>query len=531
MNILLIYPKNPEGNFWYFDNVAKKYLQNFKFLFLKFLLRFLLKFFSKDLVSKWKFLKRKNKATFAPLGLLTVASMLPKNWHLKLIDLNVEDLTNNQIKWSNMVFISGMLVQKTSIKEIILRCKNQNKVIVAGGPLFASQYNEFIEVDHFVLNEAEITLPLFLKDLEENKLKRIYTSEEKPDLNKSPMPLWKLINPKNYVTLPIQFSRGCPFNCDFCEITTLFGFKVRTKTPLQILAELQAIKDSGYKGESIFVVDDNLIGNIPKAKEMLKELIKWQKKNNYPFKILTQVSINLAKDDELIDLFIKANINKVFIGIETPDLDNLKSCGKIQNTNVDLLSEVKKLLKNGIQVMAGFIYGFEKDNNETRKHLEEFIQKSGIVNAMPAILTALPGTQFEEKMRKENRLLGETKGGSQNNIYLNFLHNNRDEIIANYYRLTKNIYSRKNYYKRINIFLKYYKPSIKKEKISFNNLMAFLKSIFYIGILSKESIFYWILIIKLLTNQRKIRSFAIAIEMAISGRNYFKVVKKSSFSL
>lgn len=524
MNALLIHPKSPEGSYWNFDSIAKRYLQNFKFLFLKFLLRFLLKLFSKELILKWNFLKIKNKATYAPLGLLTVAAMLPKKWNLKLIDLNVEDLNGEDIVWADIVFTSAMLVQKLSVKEIIARCKAENKTIVAGGPLFTSQYDQFSEVDHFVLNEAEVTLPLFLKDLEENKLKRTYASEEKPDLSKSPIPAWWLIKFKYYVALLVQFSRGCPFDCDFCEITSLFGHKVRTKTPSQFLAELQALYDMGWH-DSVFFVDDNLIGNVSKAKEMLKEVAQWQKKNKYPFKILTQVSINLAKDDELIKLFVEANISKVFIGIETPNSENLTSCGKMQNVNVDMLASVKKLLENGIQVMAGFIYGFDKDDLQTCEDLIGFVQESGIVNAMPNLITALPRTRFEEKLKKENRLLGESNGGTQINAGLNFLHEKKEEIVANYHRIVKTIYSRRNYYKRIDTFLKYYKHSVKEKMLSWSNLTAFLKSIFYIGIFSRENIYYWLLIIKLITSRKKRKSFGVAIDMAISGRNFFKMTK------
>jgi radical SAM superfamily enzyme YgiQ (UPF0313 family) len=503
MNCLLIYPKNPEGNFWYFDSIVRRYLQNFKFL------------------------KRKRKATYIPLGLLTVAAIIHEKfekWILKLIDLNVEELIENHIKWADVVFISAMIVQKENTQEIIRRCKALGKIVIAGGPLFTTQYNEFSEVDHLILNEAEVTLPLFLKDLKENKPKRIYTSKERADLGKSPIPAFWLINLWNYVAMSIQTNRGCPFYCEFCGITSMLGHKVRTKTPSQVLVELQTLYDIGWRG-SIFIVDDNLIGNIPKAREMLREISQWQKKNGYPFKFLTQVSINLAKDEELVRLFIEANIGKVFVGIESPDPKNLDECEKIQNINIDMLSAIKKLLTNGIQVMAGLIYGFDKDNEETRRDLEDFTQRSGIVNTMPNLLTALPETRFWERLRRENRLLLESSSSAQINKGLNFLHQKKEEIKINYHRLLENIYSRRNYYKRIDTFLRYYKHKIRDKIFSWSNLIAFLKSIFYIGIFSRENIYYWMLIIKLIISRKKRKSFGVAIEMAISGKNFFKMAK------
>jgi len=265
MNILLVYQKYP-NTFWSFKHV--------------------LRYISK-------------KAVFPPLGLLTVAAMLPKEWNKKLVDVNVRELKDEHIAWADMVFIGAMTVQKNSAQEIINRCKAQGKIIVAGGPVFTTDYKKFKGIDYFILNEAEVTLPNFLKDLKKGKLKQVYTSKKWPDITKTPAPLWSLIDFKDYATMAIQYSRGCPFDCEFCDVTIMNGRHPRTKTPEQIINELQSIYDNGWRA-SVFIVDDNFIGNKINVKKMLPHLISWQIKYRYPFTLLTEASLNLADDEELM---------------------------------------------------------------------------------------------------------------------------------------------------------------------------------------------------------------------------------------
>src|SRR3989344_33407 len=280
------------------------------------------------------------KAAFPPLGLMTIAAMLPKEWKIRLADLNVRDLEDKDIEWAEMVFISAMLVQKDSAQKIITRCKKAGKTVVAGGPAFSAQPELFERVDHFVLNEAEITLPIFLQDLKNGEVKRMYTSSEKPSLTQTPLPLWSLINFKDYATMSVQYSRGCPFNCDFCDIIVMNGRTPRVKKPEQMIEEFQLLYNKGWRG-SVFIVDDNFIGNKPQVKIMLKQLIDWQKKHKYPFQFITEASINLASSKDLMELMSKANFFKVFLGIETTHLDSLEGCGKVQNTKVDLSEAVR----------------------------------------------------------------------------------------------------------------------------------------------------------------------------------------------
>jgi len=488
MNILLIYPKYPD-TFWSFNHILR-------------------------LISK--------KAAFPPLGLLTIASMLPTEWNKKLVDLNVRELKDKDIIDADMVFISAMLVQKNDIKAVIKKCKEFGKTIVAGGPAFSNEYHKYKEVDHFVLNEAEVTLPMFLKDLDEGNLKKVYSSKERPDISKTPIPLWSILKLKHYATMSVQYSRGCPYNCEFCDIVIMNGRKPRTKSNEQMIAEFQAIYDAGWRGP-VFVVDDNFIGNKVKVKDMLLSLIKWQKKNKYPFTLFTEASVNLAEDRHLMRLMSAANFNKVFLGIESTSLESLKECSKYQNVNINLAEAVKTIHNFGIQVMGGFIVGFDSDTENIFEAQIKFIQEVGIVTAMVGMLGVIPQTRLWYRLKDEGRLL---KGSTGENTdgHLNFIPKMGEiNLIEGYKKIISTIYSSKNYYKRINIFLKTFKPKF-KNKMSFSDIKIFLNCSWRIGILSRSSLRYWRLVIK--TFFTKKRAFPVAVELAIQGLHFQKVTKK-----
>ena len=488
MNILLVYPKYPD-TFWGFKHV--------------------LKFISK-------------KAVQPPLGLLTVAAMLPDEWNKKLVDVNVSELKDQDIAFADMVFISAMIVQGDSAQEIISRCKAQGKVIVAGGPAFTTQHEKFSGVDHFVLNEAEITLPLFLKDLNEGNLKQLYTSDDKPDITETPIPLWSLINFKDYRIMVVQYSRGCPFNCEFCDIIVMNGRVPRTKTPEQLINELQSLYDSGWR-KAVFVVDDNFIGNKVNVKKMLPFLIKWQKEHKYPFTLMTEASINLAEDKELMVMMSAANFNCVFLGLETPCIDSLKECGKMQNTTIDLVEAVKTIHQNGMEVMGGFIVGFDNDNESIFETQIKFIQKIGVVTAMVGLLTAAPQTRLWHRLKAEGRLVADTTGENTDGT-LNFIPKmGKEKLVAGYKKIISTIYSPKNYYRRINTFIKNYRPSA-RAKISREDFQAFIKSTWKIGIFSKARFHYWKLLIKTFLTKR--RAFPAAVHLAICRHHFEKVSKR-----
>ncbi|MBU4603223.1 DUF4070 domain-containing protein, partial [bacterium] len=365
--------------------------------------------------------------------------------------------------------------------------------IVAGGPLFTSGYEDFEDdVDYFILNEAEITLPLFLEDLKRGHLKHIYTSDQWVDLKKTPIPLWELADINKYATMCIQYSRGCPFNCDFCDVTLLFGHKMRLKTKDQILVELESLYLQGWRG-GVFIVDDNFIGNKRELKgEVLPAIINWMEKRKYPFSFTTQASINLSDDEELIQLMVHAGFGSVFVGIETPNEKSLAECNKLQNKNRDLIACVKKIQRFGLIVNGGFIMGFDNDTPAIFERLIEFIQKSGIASAMVGLLNAPRGTKLYQRLAKENRLLKEATGDNTD-LSINFIPKmNYKALIDNYKRVLNTIYSPKCYYERLLTLLKNMK-TLKKKRYQFHlcYLTAFLKSIWQLGIIGKERIYYW----------------------------------------
>lgn len=488
MNILLVYPKYP-ATFWSFKHV--------------------LRFISK-------------KAAFPPLGLLTVAAMLPKEWSKTLVDVNIEELREEQIAWADMIFIGAMIIQMESAQEIINRCKTQGKIVVVGGPAATTLHEKFTGVDHFVLGEAENTLPLFLADLENSNPKPIYSCPDRPDITKTPAPLWSLINFGDYAVMPVQYSRGCPFNCEFCDIIVMYGRSPRTKTPQQLIKEMQLLHEIGWKGD-VFIVDDNFIGNKSKVKKMLPALIQWQKEHKYPFTFTTESSADLADDEELIQMMSAANFNKVFVGIETPNVDSLEECGKHQNATLNLEEAVSVIQQNGIQVMGGFIIGFDNDTNHIFEAQIRFIQKMGIVTAMVGLLNALPQTRLWHRLKAEGRLLKETTG-ENTDASLNFIPlMGQQKLVEGYQKIVATIYSPKNYYRRINTLISNYKPSA-KNKLSFEDFVATIKSMWHVGILSRARFWYWRLLIK--TSLRKMRALPIAIELAIYGLHFEKVCDK-----
>lgn len=448
--------------------------------------------------------------------------MLPEEWEKKLVDLNVDKLEQDDIDWADIVFVSGMLIQKESAKEIIRHSKESGKIVVAGGPAFNAETDSFPEVDHFVLDEAEITLPLFLNDLATGKLQKIYTSDERPDITKTPIPMWSLINMKKYAAMSIQYSRGCPFDCEFCDIILLNGRIPRTKTHDQMTAELQALYDAGWRG-GVFIVDDNFIGNKKKVKEMLPHIIEWQKKNNYPFTLFTEASVDLGGDFELMGLMSKANFNKVFLGIETPNPESLVECGKNQNTRFDIAECVQNIQQHGMQVMGGFIVGFDNDTEDIFESQVKFIQNMGIVTAMVGILEAVPNTKLWKRLKAEGRLLTEGTGNNTD-THLNFIPKmGKNNLIEGYKWIVRKIYSPHYYYDRINTFVKNFNPTA-KAKFSLADFKALVRSIWRIGIFSRSSILYWKLIIK--TFFVKFKALPSVIELAILGVHFQYITKK-----
>ena len=471
------------------------------------------------------------KAAFPPLGLLTVSSMLPQEWEKKLIDMNAAPLSDKDIRWADYVFVSAMVVQRESVREIIRRCKKLNARMVAGGPLFTSEYEKFEEVDHLVLNEAEITLPPFLEDLGRGCAKHIYTSEERPDVRQTPLPMWSLLDIKKYSTMSIQYSRGCPFDCEFCDIIVLYGHKVRTKSKDQLLEELEALYNRGWRA-GVLIVDDNFIGNKRKLKEeILPAIVEWQKERKYPFLLSTQASINLADDEELMRLMVMAGFDSVFVGIETPNEESLAECSKRQNKNRDLVASVKKMQNHGLQVQGGFIIGFDSDPVSIFKSQINFIQKSGIVMAMVGLLNAPPGTKLHQRLKKENRLL-ENVSGDNTDCSMNFIPKmDRETLLNGYKHVLTTIYSPRQYYKRVKMFLKQYKPQRRKgiSQLQLWHVRAFIRSMWFLGVTDRGREHYWRFFVSTLL--RRPRSFPMSMTLAIYGFHFQTIVRKYTGAL
>jgi len=404
-----------------------------------------------SLKSALKFISK--KAMLPPLGLLTVAAMLPDSCQCKLIDMNTTRLRDRHLLWADMVFLTGMAIQKKSVDQVIHRCKKLSVKIAAGGPLFTAFPEAFSDVDHLVVNEAEITLPSFLKDMESGCPKRYYTTHEKPDLKSTPIPQWDMINMKKYALMGIQYSRGCPFNCDFCDVTRLFGHAVRTKTTRQIIDELQSLYVHNWRGD-VFFVDDNFIGKRQQLKtELLPAIIEWMEKRKHPFAFNTQVSIDMVDDPELMALMAKAGFDCVFIGIESPNESSLTECNKKQNTGRDIVAAIKKIQHFGMQVQGGFIVGFDNDKPGVFDKMINLIQDSGVVTAMVGLLNAPRGTKLYKKLMSENRLTKSLTGDNMD-CTMNFIPRmDIHELISGYQKVLNTIYSQKYFCKRIKTFL------------------------------------------------------------------------------
>lgn len=486
MNVLLIYPEFPD-TFWSFKHALK-------------------------------FVRK--RASFPPLGLLTVAALLPPEWDARLVDVNVRQLTNRDLEWADYAFIGGMVVQRASAQALIGRCKQAGVPVVAGGPMFTNEPERFPDVDHLVLNEAEVTLPVFLEDVAAGSPQRLYTSSEFPDMTRSPTPRWELADLRKYASTNIQYSRGCPYNCDFCNVTTLFGHVPRVKTPEQIIAELDSLRERGWR-RNVFFVDDNLIGHRRKLKtELLPALIEWQKGGRkMPF--FTEASINLADDDKLMRMMSEAGFDQVFIGIETPNDESLAECGKSQNTQRDMVADVRRIHRAGMQVQAGFIVGFDNDTPSIFQRQIDFIQNSGIVTAMVGMLQAPVGTRLYERLKGEGRLLEDQTGDNADGTTNIIPKMSLETLREGYKEILEHIYAPKHYYRRVRTFLREYERPQIRTRLTLQDILAFFRSTYRLGIFGKERVQYWQLMVWTLF--RRPQHFSLAITLAIYGHHFRKV--------
>jgi len=496
MNALLIYPEFPD-TFWSFKHA--------------------LKFLGK-------------RAAQPPLGLMTVAALLPRAWNKRLVDTNVELLRDRELAWADVVLLSGMHIQRESLLAIVERCRALGLRTVVGGPIASSVPAAELKADHVVIGEAESLVGTLASDLERGMAKPIYQAAERPEMRTSPLPELSLIKMRRYSTMAVQYSRGCPFNCEFCDIIEIYGRRPRTKAVEQVLAELDQLRAAGWR-EAVFIVDDNFIGNKARAKELCVALAEWRSRYKTSFDFNTEASLNLADDPELMQLMKDAGFVSVFLGIETPDESGLIASNKLQNTRRSLLESVATIQSYGMQVMGGFILGFDTDREDIFDRMVEFIQSSGIPIAMVGLLQAMPGTQLFKRLRLEGRILNAGQGDNTNDK-LNFLPNmDSIRLIEGYRSVLRRIYSCEAYYERVKLYLSrtYSKNEEKRTRqrwLTKGNVRAFVTSIVRQGIFGSHRWSYWRFLLTVATRYR--HCVGPAMTLAVMGYHFQVMISRLS---
>ena len=490
MNALLVYPRFPD-TYWSF--------------------RYALSFQGK-------------RAAQPPLGLMTVAALLPATWKLRLIDTNVERLKESDLAWADVALVSGMHVQQQDLIQIVRRCRARGLRTIVGGPIANSVPASTLQADCVVTGEAEELIGRLARDLEAGTLQAVYQAEGYPPMEHSPLPDLSLIRLNRYSTMTVQYSRGCPFNCEFCDIIEIYGRRPRTKAVTQVLAEFDQLYAAGWRGP-VFIVDDNFIGNKARVRHLLAAIVEWQTEHSHPFRFITEASLNLADDRELLQSMKDAGFTSVFLGIETPDESSLAAANKLQNTRRDLLDSVALIQQYGIEVMGGFILGFDTDREDIFDRLVQFIQKSAIPIAMVGLLQAMPGTQLFRRLSREGRILHDGEGNNTGSE-LNFLPRmNPERLVAGYRSVLRRIYASDAYYERVREYLSRCRPHYRPH-FSFSNVRALYLSVLRQGIQGKARLSYWRFLFSAATRHR--RSFGAAMTLAVMGYHFQMMTEQIS---
>jgi radical SAM superfamily enzyme YgiQ (UPF0313 family) len=494
-NILLVYPKVPSNTYWSFKCALK-------------------------------FIRK--KSAMPPLGLLTIAALFPDKYNLKLIDLNVAPLNEGDIHWADAIFISAMIVQQDSMREVIRRCKRVGKIIVAGGPFPTSNHQDIAGVDHFLLGEVDLTLSDFLLDLEKGIAKPVYPKPCHPDISNLPVPRFDLLDMDAYGSMAIQYSRGCPFHCEFCDIWTIYGNKPRLKSADTLLEELDALYDLGWRGP-VFLVDDNFIGNKKRVKsELLPALKVWQINHGYPYHFFTEASINMGEDEKLLTAMREAGFNQVFIGVETPDPKGLEETGKKQNLKTNMENSIRTIQQHGMEVMAGFIIGFDSDKEDIFDRQISFIQQNAIPKAMIGFLNALPGTRLYHRLKMEGRILKASLGNNTHCMTTNFktiMDPNR--LKEGYKNILACVYdfNLKNYFERCSHFLDTIEyTGYFQRKIHVKDLIIFFRSIWG-QVFTPYGFQYLKFVFRSMIKHPNI--FGEAISLCISGHHFYTITQQT----
>lgn len=463
------------------------------------------------------------KGLMPPLGLLTVAALIPEDYHITLVDMNVKSLTDREIVSADLVMISAMIIQKDSFHEVVERCNRLGVPVAAGGPYPTSCHQEISGVDHFILNEGELTIPPFFNDLKEGNAGKMYTSELRPDITLSPPPRYDLIKISDYSSMALQSSRGCPFKCEFCDIIELYGRVPRHKTPDQFIREMDILYNLGFRGP-VFIVDDNFIGNKRMVTALLKAICEWQEEHDHPFTFFTEASINLADEEEMLELMERSRFTMVFIGIETPSRDSLLAINKTQNTRHSMLDAITHIQEKNIEVLGGFIVGFDSDTEDIFDAQIDFIQKAGIPVAMMGMLMALPGTRLWKRYKEEGRLRETSSGNNTHDEKLNFDPIMNEHLLQTGYRyVLKTLYTPSVYFQRCRTLIEHL-PSLPQNDshTAMWEIKAFLRSIVRFSFSPFRKEFFSFLIWSLI---HKPRLFSRAANIAIKGYHFFIITE------
>lgn len=459
------------------------------------------------------------RSAFPPLGLLTISAMLPKHWQKRLVDLNVQRLKDSDLDWADVVFFSAMLVQGPSLQEHLARAKARGRRTVVGGPIVSAHDPSISAADHRVEGEAEELIRCLAEDLEQGGAREHYIDPQVVDVTRVPLPDMHLARLGRYSSMSVQFSRGCPFTCEFCDIIEIYGRRPRTKNPEQVCAELDQLYQLGWRG-SVFMVDDNFIGNKKSVKALLPRLVEWMRDHKYPFTLYTEASLNLAEDGEMLALMREAHFTRVFLGIETPVAESLKETTKFQNLRRDLLESVRLIQSYGMEVMAGFIVGFDNDPPDVFDRQIEFIRQAAIPLSMVGLLNALPNTQLWRRLKAEGRLLKSSLG---NNTLadLNFIPRmDTQELLAGYQRILQTIYNPREYFQRASDFLSQLGKG-SRSPLVFSDVLALGRSLWRQGLLSNYRGEYWKFLVQSLRQHR--HHFSKAVTLAIMGHHFFQL--------
>ena len=457
------------------------------------------------------------RAANPPLGLITIAGLLPRHWSYRLVDLNCNPLSDEDILWADRVLVSAMQIHAAAVAEIVRRCHELDRTVMGGGPLFGTEAATACGVDHIVVGEAEGLATTLAADLAAGRPAPRYEAAGFPDLALTPLPRWDLLDLSHYATLSVQSCRGCPFDCEFCDVVGLNGRRPRYKSPDQFVAEIESLRQLGWTGP-VFVVDDNFIGDRRRCREILLAVIAWRQRTGARMTFITEASVDMATDPPLLDLMIEAGFKKVFLGLETPSAESLRECRKLQNLRGDLTTSVGTIQAAGLEVMGGFIIGFDSDQSDIFERQFEFIQSAGVVTAMVGLLQALPRSRLYRRLAAEGRL--QTEGhGDNTEAFLNFQPRlDRAFLLDNYRHLMVRLYEPGNYYQRVRIFLEMHRMRGPRVRLAWRDVSAVFRSLWVMGVLSRGRRAYWRFLAG--TIVRHPQQIGVAVTLAITGHHF-----------